>query len=88
MNNRKNAYTEVYTILQDLNEEEYREKIATLRQYGIEPKPKRNRTAKEIVEASISSLTDQENADRAYTELQELVKQREQKRGEDIGEQP
>ena len=23
MNNRKNAYTEVYTILQDLNEEEY-----------------------------------------------------------------
>ena len=68
--------------------EEYREKIATLRQYGIEPKPKRNRTAKEIVEASISSLTDQENADRAYTELQELVKQREQKRGEDIGEQP
>ena len=68
--------------------EEYREKIATLRQYGIEPKPKRNRTAKEIVEASISSLTDQENADRAYTELQALVEQREQKRGEDIGEQP
>ena len=23
MNNRKNAYTEVYTILQELNEEEY-----------------------------------------------------------------
>ena len=63
-----------------------REKI--IEEYGIEPKPKRNRTAKEIVEASISSLTDQENADRAYTELQELVKQREQKRGEDIGEQP
>ena len=24
MNNRKNAYTEVYTILQDLEEEEYK----------------------------------------------------------------
>ena len=68
--------------------EEYREKIATLRQYGIKPKPKRNRTAKEIAEASISSLTDQENADRAYTELQELVKQREQKRGVNLDEQP
>ena len=88
-------YSDEYKILQEYVgkpienvPEEYREKIATLRQYGIEPKPKRNRTAKEIVEASISSLTDQENADRAYTELQELVKQREQKRGEDIGEQP
>ena len=88
-------YSDEYKILQEYAgqpiervPEEYREKIATLRQYGIEPKPKRNRTAKEIVEASISSLTDQENADRAYTELQALVEQREQKRGEDIGEQP
>ena len=60
------------------------EEIAKL---GISLERKRT-TGKKIVEASIISLTDQENADRAYTELQALVEQREQKRGEDIGEQP
>ena len=67
--------------------EEYREKVETLRQYGLGTKTKRKRTSKEIAEASISSLTDIEIADRAYAELQELVKQEEQKRGVDIDEQ-
>ena len=39
-----------------------------------------------IAEATINSLTDQENTDRAYTELQALVEQEEQKRGVDIDE--
>ena len=52
--------------------EEYREKIATLRQYGIEPKPKRNRTAKEIAKATISSLKDPEMLDREDEALKRL----------------
>ena len=41
--------------------EEYREKIARLREYGLETK--KRRTAKEIAKVSISSLTDIEMSD-------------------------
>ena len=45
-------------------------------------------TGRDIVKATFfDSLTYQENTDRVYTELQELVKQEEQKRGVDIDEQ-
>ena len=52
--------------------EGYREKIDRLRQYGLEPK-KSTITSKEIAEASISSLTNQEMADTEDVALKELV---------------
>ena len=64
--------------------EEYREKIATLRQYGLEPKPKR--TSKEIVRATMGSLTDQKMADDVYGKLQEQV-EKVKEGGVNIGEQ-
>ena len=66
--------------------EEYREKIATLRNYGIEPRPKRTRTSKEIAEASISSLTNIEMSDREDAALRELV-ERTKEGGMNIDEQ-
>ena len=67
-----------------------KEQVEELAKLGISLEHKGGRkeiTGRDIVEATISSLTDQENADRAYTELQALVKQTEQKRGVNIGEQ-
>ena len=51
--------------------EEYREKIARLREDGLETK--KRRTAKEIAKASISSLTDIEMVDMEDKELKKLV---------------
>ena len=65
--------------------EEYREKISTLRQYGLEPK-KSTITSKEIAEASISSLTNQEMTDTEDVALKELV-ERTKEGGMNIDEQ-
>lgn len=85
--------SEEYKILQEYAgqpiervPEEYREKIATLRNYGIEPRPKRTRTSKEIAEASISSLTNIEMSDREDVALRELV-ERTKEEGMNIDEQ-
>ena len=65
--------------------EEYREKISTLRQYGLEPK-KSTITSKEIAEASISSLTNIEMSDREDAALRELI-ERTKEGGMNIDEQ-
>ena len=63
--------------------------VEELAKLGISLERKRGRTGRDIVKATFfDSLTNQENTDRVYTELQELVKQEEQKRGVDIDEQP
>ena len=64
-----------------------KKQVEELAKLGIRLERKRI-TGKKIAKASIISLTDQENADRAYTGLQELVKQEEQKRGVNLDEQP
>ena len=53
--------------------EEYRNKIAKLREFGLGIKPERIRTSKEIAEASISSIKDMELADQEDKILHELV---------------
>ena len=66
--------------------EEYRGKITTLRQYGLEPKGKR--TSKDIAKATMSSLINPKMADKEDAALKALVKQEEQKRGVNLDEQP
>ena len=68
--------------------EEYREKIATLRKYGLEPKQHRKITSQELAKASIiSSLTNPEMADKVDAELKALVEKAKEK-GETRYEQP
>ena len=62
--------------------EEYREKIATLRKHGIEPKQQRKITSQQLAEASIiSSLTNPEMADKVDAELKALVEKAKEKGG-------
>ena len=81
--------TNEYKILQEYAEqpienvpEEYREKIATLRKHGIEPKQQRKITSQQLAEASIiSSLTNPEMADKVDAELKALVEKAKEKGG-------
>ena len=53
--------------------EEYRDRIAKLREFGLGVKPKKKKSAKEIAEVSISAIKDTELADKENKALQELV---------------
>ena len=59
--------------IEEVEDEEYRKIIKIIRKLDKEYNPRKSRTAKEIAEASISSLTDIEMSDREGQELKALV---------------
>ena len=59
--------------LEEVEKEEDRKILEIIRRLDAEYNPRKSRTAKEIAEASISSLTDIEMSDREDQELKALV---------------